>query len=85
MWTARWNSVRTIRTVAAVLVTALTLGCAGLTPTQQRALSGGAIGAAGGTALSAIAGGNAAVGAVVGGAAGALTGTLIGGYEHHRR
>jgi osmotically inducible lipoprotein OsmB len=75
--------MRTARTFAAVLLTVLTLGCAGMTPTQQRALSGGAIGAAGGAALSAIAGGSAAVGAVVGGAAGVLTGTLIGGSEHH--
>jgi osmotically inducible lipoprotein OsmB len=73
------------RTIAAVLLTAFTLGCAGMTPTQQRALSGGAIGAAGGAALSAIAGGSAAVGAVVGGAAGVLTGTLIDGSEHHYR
>ncbi|MHC1698017.1 MAG: hypothetical protein AB9919_08195 [Geobacteraceae bacterium] len=56
-----------------------------MTPTQQRALSGGAIGAAGGAALSAIAGGSAAVGAVIGGAAGVLTGTLISGPEHHHR
>jgi osmotically inducible lipoprotein OsmB len=53
------------------------LGCANLTPTQQRALSGGAIGAAGGAALGAIVGGSPALGAVVGGAAGAATGALI--------
>jgi osmotically inducible lipoprotein OsmB len=77
--------MRTIRSFTAVLLTVFTLGCAGMTPTQQRALSGGAIGAAGGAALSAIAGGSAAVGAVIGGAAGVLTGTLIGGSEHHYR
>lgn len=73
------------RSMAAVLLTAFTLGCAGMTPTQQRALSGGAIGAAGGAAISAIAGGSAAVGAVIGGAAGVLTGTLIGESHHYRR
>lgn len=75
--------MRTAKRYTAVLLTVFTLGCAGMTPTQQRALSGGAIGAAGGAALSAIAGGSAAVGAVIGGAAGVLTGTLISGPEHH--
>jgi osmotically inducible lipoprotein OsmB len=54
------------------------LGCANLTPTQQRALSGGAIGAAGGAALGAMVGGSPALGAAVGGAAGAATGALMG-------
>jgi osmotically inducible lipoprotein OsmB len=72
-----------MKIITADLLTAFTLGCAGMTPTQQRTLSGGAIGAAGGAALSAIAGGSAAVGAVVGGAAGALTGALIGESQHH--
>jgi len=73
------------RCFTAVLLTVFTLGCAGMTPTQQRALSGGAIGAAGGAALGAIAGGSAAVGAAVGGAAGVLTGILISQPQHHRR
>ncbi len=76
--------MRKIRSISAVLLTVFTLSCAGMTPTQQRALSGGAIGAAGGAAISAIAGGSAAVGAVIGGAAGVLTGTLIGESRHHR-
>lgn len=76
--------MRKARCFTAVLLTVLTLGCAGMTPTQQRALSGGAIGAAGGAALGAITGGSAAVGAAVGGAAGVLTGILIG-ETHHRR
>jgi osmotically inducible lipoprotein OsmB len=45
-------------------------GCADLTPTPQRALSGGAMGAAGGAAVGAIVGGSPALRAVVGGAAG---------------
>jgi hypothetical protein len=61
----------------ALLLTA-TFGCAGMTQTQQRTLSGGAIGAAGGAGIAAIAGGNAATGALVGGAAGALTGYIVG-------
>jgi hypothetical protein len=77
--------MRRIRCIAAVLVTIFTLGCAGMSSTQQRTLSGGAIGAAGGAALSAIAGGNAAVGAGVGGAAGALGGYLMGTSERKHR
>ncbi len=53
------------------------MGCANMSPRQQRALSGGAIGAAGGAALGAITGGSAALGAAIGGAAGAATGALI--------
>ena len=52
-------------------------GCANMTPRQQRALSGGAIGAAGGAALGAVTGGSPALGAAIGGAAGAATGALI--------
>lgn len=50
-------------------------GCAGMSNTQQRALSGTAIGAGGGAVLGAI-GGNAGLGAVAGAAAG-LAGGLI--------
>ena len=50
-------------------------GCAGLNDTQQRALTGTAIGAGGGAILGAI-GGNAGLGAVAGAAAG-LAGGLI--------
>lgn len=73
--------MRTARFFTLALVAAFTFGCAGMTPTQQRALSGGAIGAAGGAALGAITGGSPAVGAAVGGAAGVLTGIIISGPE----
>ncbi len=59
----------------AVLVLALTTGCAGMSTQEQRALSGGAIGAAGGAAIGAL-GGSPVTGAIVGGAAGAATGAL---------
>ena len=67
------------RTRALLLVFMLgaVVGCANMTPRQQRALSGGAIGAAGGAALGAITGGSPALGAAIGGAAGAATGALI--------
>jgi hypothetical protein len=55
--------------------------CSNMTREEQTTLSGGAIGAAGGAAISALAGGNAGVGALIGGAAGAIAGNLKGkGY-----
>jgi osmotically inducible lipoprotein OsmB len=68
------------RIFAPILVVAVfaLVGCANMTPTQQRALSGGAIGAAGGAALGAITGGSPALGAVVGGGVGAAAGALMG-------
>jgi hypothetical protein len=57
-----------------VVALAATTGCANMSARQQRALSGGAIGAAGGAAVGAITGGSPALGAGVGGAAGATTG-----------
>jgi len=57
-------------------------GCAGMSETQQRTLSGGAMGAAAGAGIAALAGGNAWAGGAIGGAAGALTGYIIG--ESHK-
>jgi osmotically inducible lipoprotein OsmB len=67
------------RALALIVVVALMAiaGCANLTPRQQRALTGGAIGATGGAALGAITGGSPALGAAIGGAAGAAAGALI--------
>ena len=47
-----------------------------MTPQAQRALSGGAIGAAGGLAVGALAGGSLLGGALIGSAAGATIGAL---------
>lgn len=58
-----------------VVVAGLVAGCSGMNDTQQRALSGTGIGAAGGAVLGAI-GGNAGLGALVGAGAG-LAGGLI--------
>ena len=55
-------------------------GCSGMSTTQQRTLSGGAIGAAGGAVIGAIAG-NAGVGAAAGAGAGLLGGYLYDSYE----
>ncbi|WP_149538978.1 YMGG-like glycine zipper-containing protein [Siccirubricoccus phaeus] len=50
--------------------------CSGMNRTQQRTLSGGAIGAAGGAAVGAITGGSPLTGALIGGAGGAAIGAL---------
>lgn len=67
-----------------ILAFVCTLGCAGMTHTQQKTLSGGAIGAAGGAVLGAVVGGSPAIGAAVGGGAGALTGYIIGEHDQGR-
>lgn len=64
------------------LAVSLVLGaCADMTTTQQRTLSGGAMGAAGGAALGAI-GGNAGLGAAAGAGAGLLGGYI---YDQHKK
>lgn len=60
------------------LVTFLALaGCSGLNTTEQRVLSGTAIGAGAGTAGAAVSGGSLFGGAALGAAAGALGGFLF--------
>jgi hypothetical protein len=62
--------------VAIVVVAALPVaGCAGLSPTEQRAVTGTGIGAAGGAVIGALAG-NAGLGAGIGAVAG-LGGGLL--------
>lgn len=64
-------------TLGAALVAVLGLaGCSGMNSTEQRTLSGGAIGAAAGAAGTAITGGCVACGAALGGAVGAGAGYL---------
>ncbi len=65
---------------AAVLALGLGLaGCSGINDTQQRTLSGGAIGAGVGAVGTVITGGCVACGAAVGGAVGAAGGYI---YDH---
>ncbi len=54
----------------------LTSACAGMSPRQQRMLSGGAIGAGGGALLGAVTGGSPALGALIGGVAGTAVGAV---------
>lgn len=59
-------------------------GCDHMTQQQQRALSGGAIGAAGGAAIGVLAGGSLLTGALIGGAGGAAVGALTSGSSSHK-
>lgn len=80
--------MKTIKYIIVIVLALGLAGCAGMSPRQQRTVTGGAIGAGGGALLTGIAGGRPAVGAVLGGAAGALTGYILGGRdegERHRR
>lgn len=66
------------RTLIAVpLSVALLVACSGMSNTQQKMLSGGAIGAAAGAGITAIAGGNPIWGAVGGAAVGTAGGYLM--------
>jgi osmotically inducible lipoprotein OsmB len=58
-------------------------GCSGLSATEQRVLSGGAIGAGGGALIGAVAG-SAALGAAAGGGAGLLGGLVYDQYQKSR-
>ena len=67
--------------VILVMVVAVLVGsCSGMSNTEQRTLSGGAIGAGGG-ALIGWAAGCPACGAAIGGGAGALGGYIYDRYE----
>lgn len=64
------------RAALAVALIAPLAACDNMNRTQQRALSGGAIGAAGGAAVGVLTGGSAVTGALIGGAGGAAVGAL---------
>ena len=69
--------------LALPLVAALSLsGCSNMSTTQQRELSGGAIGAVAGAGITAIAGGNPIWGAIGGAAVGGLGGYV---YDKHEQ
>ena len=72
-----------MRVAKALIVVAflfLPAGCAGMSPTEQNVLGGGAIGA--GAAIGAAAFGNPAAGAAIGGAAGLVGGAI---YDNEQR
>ena len=63
--------------IAIPVVVAFLAGCSGMSNTQQKMLSGGAIGAAAGAGITAIAGGNPIWGAIGGAAVGTAGGYLM--------
>ncbi|MBR0653589.1 YMGG-like glycine zipper-containing protein [Plastoroseomonas arctica] len=70
---------RRSRNFALAAVASLTLAlpaCSGLNRTEQRAVTGGAIGAGGGALVGAATGGSPLTGALIGGAGGAAVGAL---------
>ncbi len=69
--------------VIIVIVAFFAAGCAGMSYTEQRVLTGGALGAAGGAAIGAAAGAPG-TGAAVGAGAGALGGFLFDRYQKSR-
>ena len=81
------TTTRTFSTGATALLIGATLlgGCSNLNHRENRALTGGAIGAAGGAAIGAVTGGSAIYGGLLGGAAGAAVGALTADEGKHRR
>jgi len=70
---------------AAVLVALIGVGaCSDMNPTEQRVLSGAAIGTAVGAAGTVMTGGCVACGAAIGGAVGAGTGFLVDRIKENR-
>lgn len=68
--------------IAALVACLAVSGCDHMNQQQQRALSGGAIGAVGGAAIGAMTGGGLVTGALIGGAGGAAVGALTGSSSH---
>jgi osmotically inducible lipoprotein OsmB len=65
------------RAVTLLLVAAFLGGCSNLTRTQQRMLSGGAIGTAAGLGIAAASGGSLLAGGLIGAAGGTAVGALM--------
>ena len=65
---------------AGLLILFLMTGCAGMTDTQQRALSGAMIGAGGGAVIGALTGGPA-IGAAIGAGVGTAAGLVVDNNE----
>jgi osmotically inducible lipoprotein OsmB len=63
------------RAIASLFLVAFLAGCSGMSGQEQRTLSGGAIGAAGGAGVGLLTGAPVA-GALIGGAAGAAVGAF---------
>ena len=75
--------MRKLLMTAAGAVLALTSGCADMSSTQQRTLSGAAIGTAAGYALGAVTGMSKGTGMALGAAAGAAGGYIYEKYKEN--
>ena len=73
-----------VRLLLVLVFVTTTTGCAGMTPQQQRILSGSAIGTAAGVGAAAVVGGSLVTGALVGAAAGAIGGIVVDEIEKAR-
>ena len=74
-----------IRNTAIAATLALGLGaCSNMNNTEQRVLSGGAIGAGAGAATAAVTGGCISCGAAVGAAVGAVSGYVVDQVEKNK-
>ena len=69
--------MRILKWAIIVVMTCGACGCAGMSTTEQRVLSGGAIGSAAGIGAAAIIGAPLLVGAAAGAAAGAVGGVVV--------
>jgi osmotically inducible lipoprotein OsmB len=69
--------IKPLRVLLVLTLIGWTSGCAGMSATQQRMLSGGAIGTAAGVGIAAVAGGPLIVGAAAGAAAGTVGGLVV--------
>jgi uncharacterized membrane protein len=71
----RNQTMKRFALVAVVVATLGTAGCSNMNQQEKNALTGGAVGAVGGTIIGAMAG-SPAIGAAIGGAAGTATGAM---------
>lgn len=75
-----------MKKISLIVVSGIILtGCSGMSTTEQRTLSGGAIGAAAGAGIVAIAGANPIWGALGGAVVGSAGGYLYDKYEKHEQ
>ena len=74
--------MKTRKQILAVCLIAGLAGCSNMSTTEQRTLSGAAIGTAGGALIAGLTHGNVGTGALIGAVAGTAGGWL---YDHHEK
>jgi hypothetical protein len=73
--------MKRVGVIVAIAVGSSVLGCTSMTPQQQGTVTGGAIGAAAGAGIAAIAGGSGWTGAAIGAVAGGVVGNIKGSKQ----